>query len=97
MHKKGLAIELVLVLCGSVTGTFLCPVQAQENSYTATVHHEVLDENADTYPADDTCPRDPQGTVPYGNGTTIDKGSGSKYPLTKKFGAPVYTDVVVKP
>jgi T5SS/PEP-CTERM-associated repeat protein len=34
MHSKALAIGFVLVLCGSVTGTFLCPVQAQGNSYT---------------------------------------------------------------
>jgi hypothetical protein len=51
----------------------------------ATVHHEAIDGNEDTFPADDSCPRNPAGTVPLGTGTTTDKGC-----------VPALTDVIVK-
>jgi Subtilase family len=46
----------------------------QDYSYTATVNHEALDGNPDTHPEDDSCPRDPLGTVPNPDGKIKDKG-----------------------
>ncbi|MGD0651763.1 MAG: hypothetical protein ABSA97_11605, partial [Verrucomicrobiia bacterium] len=63
--------------------------------YIATVHHGAIDGNADTFSADDTCPRDPLVGVPLGTGTTADKGCGGKNP-DGTLGADILTDVVVK-
>ncbi len=61
----------------------------EDFSYTATVNHAALDGNADTVPANDTCPRPPNVVIG-------DKGCGNKDPVTKQPGAPVQTDVFVK-
>jgi hypothetical protein len=63
--------------------------------YIATVHTEAIDGIADSFTADDTCPHGPLGSVPYGTGTTVDKGCGGKNP-DGTLGADVLTDVVVK-
>jgi len=68
-------------------------------SHTATVHHDVLDGDADTHTDDDVCPRSvtpPFEVDPNPNGTIKDKGCGAKK-TDKTFGAAVTTDVVVKP
>jgi len=61
----------------------------EDFSYTATVDHTALDDNADTVPANDTCPRPPNPSIG-------DKGCGNKDPVTKQLGAPVQTDVFLK-
>jgi len=55
--------------------------------YTVSVDHSAIDGNADNQPANDDCPRNPNGT---------DKGCGGKDPVTKQFGADILTDVVMK-
>ena len=62
----------------------------------ASVHREVIDDEADIHPAND-CPRSvdpPFERDLYPNATIKDKGCGKKKP-DKTFGAPVLTDVVV--
>jgi hypothetical protein len=61
-------------------------------SYTATVHHEVIDGNADSHSADDICPRSALGTDPNPDGTINDTGCGAKK-LNGTFGKPVLTNV----
>ncbi|MGA2222569.1 MAG: BACON domain-containing carbohydrate-binding protein [Verrucomicrobiia bacterium] len=63
--------------------------------YIATVYTEPIDGTADSFTADDTCPHGPLGSVPYGTGTTVDKGCGGKNP-DGTLGADVLTDVIVK-
>ena len=48
--------------------------------YRAHVNHPTLDDNADTHPADDDCPRAPLpgGVDPNPDGKVKDKGCGSK-------------------
>ena len=46
----------------------------------AIVHQEAIDGFADSFLADDTCPRDPLGSVPHGSGTIVDNGCGGKKP-----------------
>jgi hypothetical protein len=64
--------------------------------HVATVHHDVLDGNADDHAADDTCPHAAlpgnldENPPPKG---VKDKGCGAKITLTT-FGAPVQTDVI---
>jgi hypothetical protein len=68
-------------------------------TWTARVRHAALDGNADTHPADDGCPRSvtpPAEIDPNPNGKIKDKGCGAKKP-DATFGAPVVTDVAVKP
>jgi hypothetical protein len=69
---------------------------AGDYSHTATVHHDVLDGNADTHAADDVCPhaRLPGGHDPNppSKGTT-DNGCGARISKTA-FGNPVVTNVV---
>jgi len=66
-------------------------------SYSATVHHDVLDGSADIHDEDDVCPRDalPGGidSLPPPKGIT-DKGCGAKKP-DRTLGAPVVTNVVL--
>ncbi len=66
-------------------------------SYSATVHHDVLDGSADIHDEDDVCPRDalPEGidSLPPPKGIT-DKGCGARKP-DRTLGAPVVTDVVL--
>jgi hypothetical protein len=69
---------------------------AGDYSHTATVHHVVLDGNADSHAPDDVCPHDrlPGGhdPNPLSKGTT-DNGCGAKKTSTT-FGNPVVTNVV---
>ncbi len=68
-------------------------------SHMATVHHEVLDGNADTHAADDTCPRSvtpPFEIDPNPDGTIKDRGCGAKK-ADNTFGNPILTDVVRRP
>ena len=60
-------------------------------SYSATVHHEVLDGNPDSDPSDDICPRQPAPS----KRDIQDKGCGWKL-RGQPFG-PNVTDVVLKP
>jgi hypothetical protein len=46
----------------------------EDYSYTVTVDHGALDDNPDTHPADDSCPRAALGIVPNPDGTIKDKG-----------------------
>jgi len=73
----------------------------EDYRYTAIVHHEALDGNADTHPDCDVCPR---GPLPDGVDLNPDpakplkdKGCGNKDKLTGQLGADVKTDVVLKP
>jgi uncharacterized repeat protein (TIGR01451 family) len=59
--------------------------------YLVTVHHEALDGQPDSYPADDTCPHDALGVDPF-DGKIKDKGCGLKNP-DGTFG-PLVTDIV---
>jgi hypothetical protein len=73
----------------------------EDYRYVATVHHEAIDGNADTNPADDVCPRGPPIAAAYniypgGGGVVADKGCGGKT-ASGTLGADVLTDVVVKP
>ena len=63
--------------------------------YRATVHQEVVNDNRDTYPPDDVCPRAALGKVTTVGGIIKDLGCGGKI-YGGKFGAPVVTDVIVK-
>lgn len=60
--------------------TFACAndpakgVGHEDYRYTATVDHAALDGEADTHPADDSCPRTPQGIDPNPDGKINDKG-----------------------
>lgn len=69
----------------------------EDYRYTATVNHAALDGEADSHPADNTCPRD--GTPPFvdpnPDGKIKDKGCGGQK-ADKTLGADVLTDVVVK-
>jgi hypothetical protein len=51
----------------------------------ATIHADALTGKADTNPENDACPRGPHG---------LNKGCGSKNPVTKQLGGEVLTDVV---
>ena len=57
--------------------------------YTVTVNAAALDGNTDLQPFNDVCPRPPNPAIG-------DKGCGSKDPVTKKLGADMLTDVIVK-
>jgi uncharacterized repeat protein (TIGR01451 family) len=46
----------------------------EDYSYSASVNHAALDGEADTHPADDSCPRAALGIVPNPDGTINDKG-----------------------
>ena len=61
-------------------------------SYTATVHHEAIDGNADSHPADDTCPHPALGIDPNPDGTINDRGCGGQK-LNGTFGRPVVTNI----
>lgn len=63
--------------------------------YVALVKHDVADDNRDTFPTDDICPRSVVGSVTTAGGTINDLGCGGKK-LLGGFGAPVETDVIVK-
>jgi len=63
--------------------------------YRATVHQEVVNDNRDTYPLDDVCPRAALGKVTTTGGIIKDLGCGGKI-YGGKFGASVVTDVIVK-
>ncbi|MBI3769432.1 MAG: FG-GAP repeat protein [Deltaproteobacteria bacterium] len=66
--------------------------------YLATVHHDVIDGNADMHPVDDVCVRSvipPFEIDPNPDGTIKDKGCGAKKPDGTS-GADVRTDLVVK-
>jgi len=63
--------------------------------YRATVHQEVVNDNRDTYPPDDVCPRTALGKVATAGRIIKDLGCGGKI-FGGKFGAPVVTDVIVK-
>jgi len=83
---------LVTVQCtGAIRSTSSDPTRG-DYSFSASVHHEVIDGSADIHPEDDVCPRDalPGGIdlLPPTKGIS-DKGCGGKRPL----GAPVVTDV----
>jgi len=71
----------------------------EDFSYRAHVNHAAIDGNADTHTADDDCPRAPlPGGVDNAAGLNIkDKGCGHKDPVTGQLGAPLLTDVVLKP
>jgi len=64
-------------------------------STVATIHHAVLDGQADSHAADDACPHDalPELLDPYPDGRVRDKGCGGKKP-DGTLGAIVLTDVV---
>jgi hypothetical protein len=66
-------------------------------SFSASVHHDVIDGSADIHDEDDVCPRDalPGGvdSLPPPKGIK-DKGCGAKKP-DRSLGAPVVTDVVL--
>ena len=63
--------------------------------YVATVQQEMVNDNRDTFPKDDICPRAPVGKVTTAGGTIKDLGCGGRKPLGG-LGAPVVTDVIVK-
>ena len=63
--------------------------------YVATAHQEMVNDNRDTFPKDDACPRAPVGKVTTAGGTIKDLGCGGRKPLGG-LGAPVVTDVIVK-
>jgi uncharacterized repeat protein (TIGR01451 family) len=46
----------------------------EDYRYTATVDHAALDREADTHPADDSCPRAPQGLTPIRMGRSRTRG-----------------------
>jgi hypothetical protein len=92
--KQSLTVNFVV--------TFNCPGALPKNSadstpgdysFSATVHHEVLDGSADSHPADDVCPRGaPPGVLdplPPPKGTS-DKGCGAK----KSPGAAITVNIV---
>lgn len=61
---------------------------------TVAVHHEAIDGNTDTFPADDIAPRGPLSDVPFGTGAIFDKGVGGKNP-DGTLGAPIVIDVIL--
>ncbi|MEI6083042.1 MAG: hypothetical protein WCS70_01945 [Verrucomicrobiota bacterium] len=63
--------------------------------YLARSNHEAVDDNRDTFPADDVCPRSAVGSVTTAGDTITDQGCGGKV-FQRGFGAPVTTDVIVK-
>ena len=63
--------------------------------YRATVDQEIVNDNRDTYPADDVCPRAALGKVTTAGSPIKDLGCGGKI-YGGKFGAAVVTDVIVK-
>ena len=65
--------------------------------YVASVQHDRVDDNRDTFPQDDICPRAAVGKVTTAGGPIQDRGCGGKLPILGGFlGAPVVTDVIVK-
>jgi uncharacterized repeat protein (TIGR01451 family) len=82
--------------CATDPGKAASPAQA-DFSYTATVNHEVLDNEPDADPYDNVCPRGPlpyPGNLdPFPNGKIHDLGAGGKNP-DGTYGAPVTTDVI---
>ena len=62
--------------------------------YLVTVHHAAIDGVPDSYTADDACPHNALGVIPYTNGKIKDKGCGLKN-KDRTFG-PVVTDIVDK-
>lgn len=78
--------------------TFSCSNDPQKGtghedySYHATVHHEALDGNRDTYPPDNICPRDALGRVPNPDGKIEDNGCGGRK-ADKTLGAEILTDI----
>jgi hypothetical protein len=63
--------------------------ERHDYTYTVSVNHTALDDNADTNSDNDECPRPPDPA-------TGDKGCGGKDPVTKQLGAAIETDVVEK-
>jgi uncharacterized delta-60 repeat protein/uncharacterized repeat protein (TIGR01451 family) len=63
--------------------------------YVARVNRAVVDDNRDTFPRDDTCPRSPAGSVTTDGSRIQDLGCGGKVYLVG-FGAAIVTDVIVK-
>jgi aldose sugar dehydrogenase len=76
----------------SVNLTFNCANDEQRGTghedfrYQVIVNQAALGSGTDSAPANDVCPRDPNGA---------DKGCGSKDPVTKRLGADVFTDIIV--
>jgi len=88
---------LVTLQCTSALAANNSDTTRGDYSFSATVHHDVLDGSADIHDEDDVCPRDtlPGGvdSLPPPKGIK-DKGCGAKNP-DGSLGAPVVTDVVL--
>jgi hypothetical protein len=63
--------------------------------YRARCDQEVVNDNRDTFPGDDVCPRAPAGVVTTAGAAFSDPGCGNKR-WGGTLGAPVVTDVIVK-
>jgi uncharacterized repeat protein (TIGR01451 family) len=61
--------------------------------YLVTVNHTALNGQTDSYAADDTCPHNALGVIPYGNGKIKDKGCGLKIKGTTGTFTNVVTDI----
>ncbi len=95
--KKKLTVNfLVTYECTNVQPLNKSDPSRGDYQYVATVHHDVLDGNADDHAADDSCPHDAlPGNLdsnPPPKGVT-DIGCGAKKPDGTR-GAPVQTDVI---
>ncbi|HEV8720081.1 MAG TPA: hypothetical protein VGW77_05525 [Candidatus Binatia bacterium] len=88
---------LVTLQCTSALSTNSSDTTRGDYSFSASVHHDVLDGSADIHDEDDVCPRDalPGGvdSLPPPKGIK-DKGCGAKK-TDGSLGAPVVTDVVL--
>ena len=88
---------LVTLQCTSALPANSADSTRGDYSYSASVHHDVLDGSADIHDEDDVCPRDalPGGidSLPPPKGIA-DKGCGARKP-DRTLGAPVITDVVL--
>jgi hypothetical protein len=88
---------LVTLQCASALSANSSDTTRGDYSFSASVHHDVLDGSADIHDEDDVCPRDalPGGVdlLPPPKGIK-DNGCGAKKP-DRSLGAPVVTDVTL--